>query len=73
MAMIPPVLTGMFLSSPQPTEGATERRSNRVGACLPHACRNKGLLMHILQAGPAKSEAEWATSETRRWGVLDAP
>ena len=24
-------------------------------------------------AGPAKSEAEWATSEIRRWGALDVP
>src|SRR2546428_13689324 len=27
----------------------------------------------LLLAGPAKSEAEWVTSETRRWGALDVP
>ena len=29
------------------------------------------LLRH--EADPAKSEAEWATSETHRWDALDAP
>jgi hypothetical protein len=26
-----------------------------------------------LLAGPAKSEAEWVTNGTHRWGALDAP
>src|SRR4030095_3738629 len=26
-----------------------------------------------LEAGPAKSEAEWVTNGTHRWGALDAP
>jgi hypothetical protein len=48
MAMIPTVLTCMFLSSPQPTESAAECRSDRVGGCLPHEYFNKRLLIHIL-------------------------
>src|SRR5207237_7040770 len=31
------------------------------------------LMRFHVPAAPAKSEAEWATSETRRWGALDAP
>src|SRR5712691_6877277 len=48
VAMIPTVLTCMFLSSLQPTEGAAERRSDRVRAYLPYECLNEGLQIHIL-------------------------
>src|SRR5712691_10388084 len=58
VAMIPTVLTCMFLSSLQPTEGAAERRSDRVRACLPHECLNEGLRIH-----------QWLRETTafRRW------
>jgi hypothetical protein len=31
------------------------------------------VVLDNLKAAPAKSEAEWATSETHRWVVLDDP
>jgi hypothetical protein len=31
------------------------------------------LMGEEIKADPAKSEAEWVTSETHRWGALDVP